>query len=482
MSILIDHWPLIAAAADILLAGYASAHVILRKRETRAAVAWVGLIWLVPFVGPALYAVLGVNRIRRHASALRRRIRPVDPGWAGERIDAEGLALRLPPALQHLALLERIVERVTERPLLGGNRVECLVDGDAAYPAMLEAIEDASRSVALASYIFNVDRAGNLFLDALARAVRRGVQVRVLIDAVGARYSFASMLRALRRAGVRASPFMPTLLPRRLPFLNLRNHRKMLVVDGRLGFTGGMNIKEDGLLRSKPKSPVRDVHFRIEGPVVAEIQQAFAEDWDFSTGEALSGVAWFPPLEPKGTVFARGITDGPDEAFEKLRWTLLAALGQARTRIRIATPYFLPDAGLITALNLAAMRGVSVDILLPSRGNLRLVQWASTALLWQVLERGCRIHLSPPPFDHMKLMVVDAAWTLFGSSNWDPRSLRLNFEFDVECHDPDLGARMDALLEERIRDSRPLTLADVDGRPLLRRLRDGSARLLQPFL
>src|SRR5262249_52682048 len=160
-----------------------------------------------------------------------------------------------------------------------------------------------------------------------------------------------------------------------------------------------------------------------------------ADDWAFTTGEVLRGERWFPRLEPAGEALARGIADGPDEDFERLRLTLLGAITCARSSVAIVTPYFLPDAALITTLNVAAMRGVEVDILVPAEGNLRVVQWAATAQLWQVLQRGCRVWLTPPPFDHTKLTVVDGTWVLLGSSNWDPRSLRLNFEFAPGCYD-----------------------------------------------
>ena len=163
--------------------------------------------------------------------------------------------------------------------------------------------------------------------------------------------------------------------------------------------------------------------------------------------------------------------------------TLLGAITAARSSVIVVTPYFLPDATLVNTLNVAAMRGVQVDILLPAEDNLRVVQWASTAQLWQVLERGCRVWLTPPPFDHTKLMVVDGAWVLLGSSNWDPRSLRLNFEFDLECYDRGLAESLQRWLrDERLRQARPVTLAEVDGRSLPVRLRDGLARLLSPYL
>jgi cardiolipin synthase len=266
-------------------------------------------------------------------------------------------------------------------------------------------------------------------------------------------------------------------------FANLRNHRKIMVVDGRVGFTGAMNIREGCLLKLSPRHPVRDLHFRVEGPAVADLQQVLADDWAFTTGELLQGERWFPRLDPAGEVLARGIADGQDEDFERLRLTLLGAVTSARSSVIVVTPYFLPDAALVTTLNVAAMRGVAVDILLPAENNLRLVQWASTAQLWQVLERGCRVWLTPPPFDHTKLMVVDGAWVLLGSSNWDPRSLRLNFEFDLECYGRGFGESLQRWArDERLRDARPVTLAEVDGRRLLVKLRDGMARLLSPYL
>jgi cardiolipin synthase len=216
--------------------------------------------------------------------------------------------------------------------------------------------------------------------------------------------------------------------------------------------------------------------------VVAQLQEVFADDWLFTTGEILGGTDWFPELTTAGAVAARGIADGPDEDLDKLRWVLLGALSAARFSVLIQTPYFLPDPALISALNLAAMRGARVDIVLPERSNLPFVQWASRAHWWQVLEHGCRIWLTPGPFDHSKLMVVDGGWTLLGSANWDPRSLRLNFEFNVECYDARLAGRVTGMVREKLEASREVTLCEVDGRGLPARLRDGLARLLTPYL
>jgi cardiolipin synthase A/B len=482
LNFLTDFWPYLLAALTLALNLWASGHAVLHKRDTLSATAWAGLIWTAPLLGAGLYFLLGINRIRRRARSLRARSPRLQVPAASPCCSPEALAGLLPPGAVHLSALARLVGDVTQRPLLLGNRVAPLGGDPPAYPAMLQAIDEATRSVALATYIFDNDRAGALFLEVLHRAVGRGVEVRVLIDDVGARYSAPSIVRPLRRAAVPVARFLPRWLPWAVPYANLRNHRKILVVDGRCGFTGGMNVREGHYPELRPRHPLQDLHFRVEGPVVAHLQEAFAEDWAFCTGELLQGERWFPALEPAGAAPVRGIADGPDEDFEKLRLTLLGALACARSSVLIVTPYFLPDAGLITALNVTALRGVAVDVVLPERNNLRLVQWASTALLWQVLERGCRVWLSPPPFDHSKLMVVDGTWALVGSANWDPRSLRLNFEFNLECYDPELAGLLEGMARAKIRRARRVTLEEVDGRGLAVKVRDGLARLLSPYL
>lgn len=387
-----------------------------------------------------------------------------------------------PPIDETLQPLARAVDRVTHNELTAGNRIEPLRNGDAAYPAMLDAIRGAVTSVALETYIFDMDRAGQEFVEELSAAVRRGVQVRVLIDGVGAAYSKPRAPAILRDRGVRVAQFGGGMVPWRMPYMNLRNHRKILVVDGALGFTGGMNIREGSYLKLDTAYPTRDLQFKLEGPVVSHLVSAFAQDWTHTTGEHLDGDLWCPPISPVGSSTARGVSDGPDDDFEKLVWTILAGLRAADRHVRIVTPYFLPDQALLTALNVVALSGVRLDIVLPETSNLRIVGWAMRAQLAQVMEYGARIWLSPAPFDHTKLMLVDDGWALFGSGNWDPRSLRLNFEFNVECYDPDLVSILDDIVAETIEDARPLSRDELDRRSLPIKLRDGAAWLFSPYL
>jgi cardiolipin synthase len=472
----------ISAVANLLIALVASSHVILNKSDTRAAIAWVGLIWLVPFVGAILYVFLGINRIQRRARELKEGAIPYSvPLDDAPRAPAD-LDRELGPEQARFVEHARVVSSITGWPLLVGNAVDLLVDGDETYPAMIEAINAARSSISFASYIFEAKGIGGELVDALAAAVKRGVEARVLIDDVGTRYARPRIHRVLKKRGVTVAKFLPAFLPRSFTHFNLRNHSKIMVVDGRVGFTGGINVRQDHLLASNPKYPTRDLHFLVRGPVVSQLQETFAKDWAFTTGEKLAGESWFPELEPCGEVLARGIIDGPDRSINSLERVFLAAITAARRSIRIVTPYFLPDRVLLQALHLAGQRGLDVDIVVPERGNLPVVRWAMWGHYREVLQGRVRLWLTPPPFNHSKLFVVDSYWASIGSTNWDPRSLRLNFEFNLETYDEHLGELLEAHALECIARARLLTMEELEGRSFPEKLRDGTARLLQPYL
>jgi cardiolipin synthase A/B len=265
-----------------------------------------------------------------------------------------------------------------------------------------------------------------------------------------------------------------------MPFINLRNHKKVLVLDGMVAFTGGMNIADENVMATRPKMPVQDLHFRLDGPVVSQLAEAFTDDWTFVTGEELEGAAWFPQIPPHEGPSARVIDSGPDEDLEKVEFAVLQAVACARESIDVMTPYFLPDERLITALSLAAMRGVTVNVVLPQKSNHRLVDWGTRANIGSLLGDGVCIWRSPPPFHHTKIMVVDHEWCLIGSCNWDIRSFRLNFELCMEVYDRNLASVLTSIMEG-CRASE-LTQADLDGRSLPIRLRDAGARLMLPYL
>jgi cardiolipin synthase A/B len=459
-----------ALAIGLVLAVGVTVHILLSKREVASAVGWIGLVWFAPILGAISYLLFGINRVRRRA----RRLRPAD----GDQAD---LPARISPGTGNaLDSLARGVSRITGRPLLSATAVEPYCDGDNAYPPMLAAIAAAKVSVGLSTYIFRDDVWGGRFIDALAEACRRGVAVRVLIDGIGGDWLRSPAYRRLRRREVIAARFMHSLLPWRMPFINLRTHKKVLLVDGIVAFAGGMNIGDENVMATNPAVPVQDLHFRIEGPVVSQLGEAFAEDWAFVTGEDLQGAAWFPRIGPSDGAPARVIDSGPDGDLEKVEFAVLQAVACARTGIAVMTPYFLPDERLITALALAAQRGVAVDLVVPQQSNHTLVDWATRANVGPLLVDGVRIWRSPPPFHHSKMMVVDGEWCLIGSCNWDIRSFRLNFELCLEVYDDALAATLSVLML-RAR-GLPLTQADLEARSLPIRMRDAAARLMLPYL
>src|SRR5579871_1851203 len=426
----------------LVVASAVTVHVLLTKRDVAATVSWIGLAWLSPIIGSALYWLIGINRVKRRAYRLGR-----PSPTSRQAVEAAPL----PAALDHFAPLQVAGWRITGRRAEPGNRLDVLVHGDEAYPCMLAAIANARHSIVMSTYLFRAGEIGARFVAALVEAQRRGVSVRVLIDGFGGGYFYSWSHRALRADGVPVARFLHSEWPWRMPFLNMRLHSKILVVDGRTGFTGGLNIGDENRLRRRvrPTHPVRDTHFEIAGPVVAQLMEAFAADWLFTTGETLAGPAWFPTLPRDGESIARVITSGPDQEIESIEFAMLSAIATARRSIRIATPYFLPDERVVSALALAALRGVAVDLVLPERSNHRLLDWAARAQMRPLLEAGCRVWHQPPPFDHSKLMTVDAAWSLIGSANWDVRSLRLNFELDLEVYCARVGARLDAAIARK---------------------------------
>jgi cardiolipin synthase len=462
-----------AAVGTLLHIGLALAvttHVLLHKRDVSAAIAWIGLGWLSPILGPALYWMFGINRVRRRAY----------------RISQRYVTRRGPPPpigairSEKYASLERAVGVLTKRPTLAHNAIAPMRNGDEAYPVMLRAIAEAKTSIALASYIFQADEAGRPFIDALVAAKNRGVEVRVMIDGIGSGYFFSRAAYLLARDGVNVVRFMHSWLPWRTAFLNLRNHKKILVVDGKVGFIGGLNISAHNLKAADPRTAVRDMHFEVRGPVVSQIAEAFVLDWEFATGEELRGEAWFPAPEECGPALARVVTSGPDQDIEKIEFMFLQAIGTAQRQIKIITPYFLPDERLIAALELAAMRGVDVDVVIPENSDHLVMDWAVMAHIAPLLIAGVKVWRAPQPFEHSKLMTIDGGWSLVGSANWDQRSLRLNFELNMEVYDPDFTA----LLSEKIaaRQGEEITLRWLFSRPTAVRLRNRAVRLLLPYL
>ena len=480
-----DAWAVSALLAFIALLalGLASTHILQSKGDVRSAIAWLGVVWLVPFFGVLFYLLFGISRIRRRARQARVKRGLPQRSHALEDPGGKKLGSYLPDIRNRWQSHSLLAGRVSGQPLTAANDITPLNGGRDAYDAMITAINNAKHTIALTTFIFQADQAGRRFLSALTRAHERGVEVRVLVDAVGNLYGLKPVARLLRRRGVPVALFNPARLSWRIAFFNLRTHRKILVVDGRTGFAGGMNIRKHHLEEKSGVPRVRDTHFCLKGPIVGQLMDAFADDWAFATEEELSGKMWFPArFSAAGSVVARAVPDGPDESRPKTQLMLESALAVARRQVRIITPYFIPGTGLVSALERAALRGVDVTIVIPEKNNLPFFNLSAFAGLKPLLAAGCEILLAKPPFDHTKLVIIDDVWVMFGSSNWDERSLKLNFEFNVECYDEKLAQKMIDWTQEPVATARRLDRDYLQGRPVIKRIFGRLLWLLSPYL
>jgi cardiolipin synthase len=451
------------------LALFAAGHILLTMRRSRSAAIWILWVCFLPVAGVLLYFYLGINRI-----AVRTRHRPVSPG-----------------ATRAQGRLRALSDSIVGTPWRKGNGVKTLVDGEQAFEAMLAAIDGAKRSVGLETYIYDGDAVGNRFATALERAAKRGVQVRVLVDGMGGWGAKRNLVKRLKDAGGVALAYWSLDDLFRQPLLNLRNHRKLMVVDGRVAFTGGMNISAQHtkgawvkLRRLVPDyPPMRDVHFEIEGPLVADLQAVFARDWSKVKGSPLRGPAWELHIKPAGAAEGRVVPSGPDENLEKIYELTLAVLPQARHRVDICTPYFIPDTAMIMTLRGLGHAGVKVRLFVPRWTDHPFMVWAARESYAELLAANVEVwEIHGRSFVHSKITRVDEDWCFVGSSNMDPRSLRLNFELNVELRSRSLAKRLDEVLEVYRSEAKRVDIDTVLRRSLWVRLRGAIVHLWAPYL
>ncbi len=460
------------------------AHALLHKNNPRSALGWSMVALFLPLVGALVYFTFGIGRAESRAAKLMRAAN-INAAEQQEFLHG-GHQSNLPPG--HISLksinrrystFARIGLHLTNRSLSCGNAISPLLNGDEAYPQMLNSIEKAKKHIYLTTYIFNSGDTANTFCTALENAVVRGVDVRVIVDGLGARlYSIRWPWAKLYKKGIKVAQFLP---PRFYPpnvAINLRNHRKVLVADD-IGFTGGMNISDNHVQNHK-KFSVQDMHFICKGPIVAQLREAFLLDWGFCTNDY--GIVNEPKEEMCGDILCRMILDGPGSGHDPLHELIYGVIGAAQNSVRIMTPYFLPSREVVGALKSASARGIDVRIILPSKNNLVFVDWASKRLLPTLLESGVRIFYQPPPFAHTKLFMVDGFYVQIGSANFDARSLRLNFELNVECFDTSLARQVEEYFDNIQLKSSEYSLDDHNKLSIPKRLRNAACWLFSPYL
>lgn len=455
----------------------AAVHALLQKHDPRAAWSWIVTCCLFPVGGPLLYYVFGINRLRQRAQYLVGIPDPIATGGNARTLQIPTLLGVSGPDLRELV---RIGGAMSGSPLEFGNRIGVLHNGEEAYTAMVERIAGAQGTVHFCTYILEPGRVAEQFIAALCEAKERGVEVRVLIDGMSELFFGGRFQHRLTRAGVASARFLaPRMWPPRLS-VNLRNHRKLLIIDGTVAFMGGMNIRDRQMVEPPTARTTVDLHFEIKGPVVGQLEACFASDWHLAFGEHVP--AHRAAASPCGQAACRAISDGPNEDVHRLAMVLVSAIFQANERLSIMTPYFVPDAVLIVALQAAALRGVRVEIILPARSNQRYVDFASRKILEQLLGRGVNVWLHPGSFVHTKLFLVDGYYAQIGSANLDQRSLSLNFEIALEVFDHDFVSGLDRVFNSARASSVQLAPSDLTNRTLLTRVRDAACWLFSPYL
>lgn len=458
----------------LLLCSIAAAtHALLSKRDSKSALGWVACCLFIPFAGPFIYLIFGINRIEAKARELFDEERPLTV-----KLSTSGAKTLLPK-------FSMIGKSVTGKEALPYQKFEILENGDELFPRMIEEIESAKQSVFLSSYIFHNDRTGNLFLDALIKAKTRGADVRIIVDGLGAILYPPKIGKSLAKANLNVRYFDPArLLPPSL-HINMRNHRKLLVIDQRIGFTGGQNITDRHLskLEGNHKKAL-DLHFSFRGESAQELQRAFLRDWaSCGQPEPMLPSINLPDSERGAdNDLARVILDGPNENLDRLNELLLGVFSLAEKRIWIMTPYFLPGFELVGALIAAKHRGVDVKIVLPEKTNIHFTQWATEHGLQHIVSRGLNVFLQPAPFIHTKAIIIDDSYSLIGSANLDPRSLRLNFEIGVEVFSENFNNELESYFQNKLIRSDKLLLGDLRAKPFVIRIRNALAWLFTPYL
>ena len=483
------------AALHVLLFLSVAMHALRHRRRADSTLLWLFIVWSVPVAGALLYAMFGVDRVpkARWTRSVQRHVR-MDGARAATPDDvlpeaywrSMGSAAATPDD-EWLRELDRPLAALLENfPLLGGNSVTPLLTGDEAFPKMLEAIREARHHIHLQSFIVGNDAVGREFMEAVSERARAGVRVRLLYDRFGSSHAlWGGLFRKYRKVpNLSVAGWTQSNLFRKQLHFNLRNHRKTLVVDGRIGFTGGVNLNEYS--RSRAGTPaIQDYHFRLLGPIVQELQYSFLRDWHVMTEEdpvQLLSAQHFRKLPPEGQALARVVNSGPSSDLGVAVDLFFNAVNAARKQVFIVTPYFLPTEDLLRALRMAALRGVRVYLVVPEKSNHWYTTWAARAMYEDLLESGVRVFERRPPFIHAKAMTVDDRMGIVGSSNWDYRSLYSNFETSLAVYDPQFVTHLKLLMTEDLHASREVDLAAFKGRPVLHRYLENVCGLFAPML
>jgi len=451
-------------------------HVLLAKKRPVSTLAWVWSIIALPFVGPIAYFMFGADRMQRKRLRKAARLGLLhSSGQKQEPASAQGFSPRKKEML-------RVLSEINQIPSSTASKVELLIDAREFYPELERRIAEAKHHIHIEFFIWRADEIGRRLLEALAAAARRGVKVRLLLDQIGCFGVQKSFFSPLIQAGGRFSWFYSLPLWRHSRFMNLRNHRKLQIIDGEMAFVGGMNIGREHLYGYAGIDSWRDAQLLVAGPVVRHLQRVFAEDWFFATDEKISGLEYYPRNGSAEEKVVQVISGGPDLPREPLPKSMLALLNGARHRVWLTTGYFVPNQTFLIGLQLCAARGVDVRLLVSEKSDHPYLVQIGRSFYEDLLTWGVRVFEYTEGINHKKTMLMDDEWLMIGSANSDNRSMRLNFELNLLAHDPAQAARLEQVLIQEFALSNEVLLDRFRARPFRRRLLEAALRPLAPML
>ena len=461
--------------------------VVMQRKEPSATLAWVLTIIFLPILGALFYIWFGFGRIERR---VRRRQRSNELLAASlSRFERTLMDFKIVPENSFDAIVQEDLVKITERigafSVTSGNAVDLLTEPEAAFHQLEQAIESAQDSIHLEYYIFRRDATGKRIRDLLIAAAKRGVEVRLLVDGVGSWTLGDIFIKPLRQSGAAFARYLPVTFLGRPWHWNLRNHRKIAIIDGTVGYIGSLNIGDEYRFRKGNTADFYDYQIRCEGPVVRQLQEVFAGDWFFASGENLLKDRYFPVPVRRGTALSQIVSGGPDEARGVLHSMICAAIQAAHRSVRIVTPYLIPDQALLIALQTAALRGVEIEILLPRRmPNLheKIVRTAGRSYFEDLFSSGIRIFEYVPGFLHAKSIVVDGAWATVGTANMDIRSFRLNFEVNLNLYSPEAITVLEKNFEKSKAECEEIRAETFLKRSITEKCLENTLRVLSPIL
>jgi cardiolipin synthase len=495
MTTLLDFWTdlpywvvAVAAVVDFVLVAAMLVWVLMSKPDTTSAVAWCLLIFFLHFIGVFFFLVFGYQHVRRRLNRKRRhRARYLDPPAPRNYASFTTWIHQQPatPTDDRTANLAVLAEKLGASPVTEGNQVDFYDCGPPAFDAMIEAIRQAKHHIHLEFFIFNPDALGRRVRDELVLKAKQGVQVRFLYDAIGTRGLSYRFLKPLHDAGGQTSAFLAISIWRRRLQINMRNHRKILVVDGEVGFVGGLNIGDEYMGIVSCFGYWRDTHIRIRGPAVHDLQRVFVEDWDFAADERISDADephYFKAQAAGGSFPLQIVDSGPDQDYKTIREVLFAAIMKAKRRLWIATPYFVPDAGLLDAVRLAAISGLDVRILFQLKPDRWLPYFAGRYYFPDIMAAGVKIYQYAQGMMHAKVLIIDDDFASVGTANFDNRSMFLNFEVNCLMYTPEAVRTLEAMFERDFSQSRLIDPTVFAKRSFGMQLLENACRLMSPVL